>query len=56
MITPDAFRPLPEKQVTSPWYGVARSLDFVSRPFDAASTVIQFGLRVASLFRLRTSP
>ncbi|WP_265595918.1 hypothetical protein [Verrucomicrobium sp. BvORR106] len=56
MITPDAFRPLPEKQVTSPWYGVARSLELVSRPFDAASTVLQFGLRLATMFRLRTNP
>ena len=56
MITPDAFRPLPEKQVTSPWYGVARSLDLVARPFDAASSLIQLGLRLATLFRQRTIP
>ncbi|HSJ03864.1 MAG: hypothetical protein ACAI34_17410 [Verrucomicrobium sp.] len=54
MLSPDAFRPLPGKKVTSPWYGMSRSLDILSSPFDIAGKVMR-GIThgVNALFTLR---
>jgi hypothetical protein len=57
MILPDTLRPLPGKNVTSPLYGVARSLDRWAVPFDLWDAALrQAGRAGQSAFRAVGGP